>query len=273
MKRILIPTDFSPCAKNALQVGAMIAEATGAEILLLHILYSPIGLEKLPKKMAQYPEIKAAVNKTIKAFKKEESHPALKQVKVTTKIDVGTPAVTILSTAKSWKADLMVIGSHGLDDSEHPFVGSNAQKVLRGAGCPVLSVQKNHRIKDFKEVIFASNFDQDSGKSFEKILEFAKAFNATIELLHINTPISFKNTRTINAQMDAFAKKFPKTKFKRQHYTDFDVHTGIANYLKDNPSGLVALGTQPRFRQPSYTLGFTESVVYHSPVPVLSMNL
>lgn len=273
MKRILIPTDFSPCAKNALHIGAMIAEATGAEILLVHILYSPLGLEKLPPKMAEYPEIKAAVSKTKKALKKEESIPVLKNVTVSSRIDIGTPAVDIVGISKSWKADLLVIGSHGLDEFDHPFVGSNAQKILRGAECPVLSVQKNHKLKDIKELIFASNFDENSIKPFEKVLELAKAFSATVEFLHINTPISFKNTRTINAQMDAFEKKFPKGKFKRTLYTDFDVHTGIANYLKDNPHGIVALGTRTRYRQPSYTLGFTESVAYHSPVPVLSVNL
>lgn len=223
--------------------------------------------------MAEYPEIKKAVSNARKLLKKEEGLATLKDIKVETKIDIGTPAQNILLTAKSWKADMIIIGSHGLEESQHPFVGSNAQKVLRGAECPVLSVQKNHKIKDIGKVIFASNFDDNSVKPFEKILDLAKAFQATIELLHVNTPIEFKNTRTIHAQMDAFEKQFPKSKFTRTLYTDFDVHTGVANYLEDNSNGIVALCTRTRFKKPSYTLGITESVAYHSPVPVLSVNM
>jgi nucleotide-binding universal stress UspA family protein len=274
MKRILIPADFSPCARNALQIGALIAGTTGAKILLLHILYSPLGLEKLPTKTAEYPEIKEAMSSARKLLKKEEDLALLKDIKVETKIEIGTPAQNILSTAKSWKADMIIIGSHGLEESEHLFVGSNAQKVLHGAECPVLSVQKNHKIKDIRKLIFASrNFDCNSTKPFEKILNLAKAFRATVELLHVNTPIEFKNTRTIHAQMDAFEKQFPTTKFTRTLYTDFDVHTGVVNYLKKKNNGIVALCTRTRFKIPSYTLGVNESVAYHSPVPMLSVNL
>ncbi|MCU0397811.1 MAG: universal stress protein [Cyclobacteriaceae bacterium] len=273
MKRILIPTDFSPCAKNAVQIGATVAKATGAEILLLHILYSPLGLEKLPPKMAEYPEIQEAITKAKKSLEKEVNSKALEGVEVETQIDIGTPAQNILATAKSWKADLIIIGTHGMQESDHPFVGSNAQKVIRGADCPVLSVQKDHKIKSLDKFIFASTFDERSVKPFEKILDLAKSLDASVELLHISTPINFKSTRTINSTIDSFTKNFPKSKLSRALYTDFEVHTGIANYLEDNPEGIVALATRTREHQPSYTLGVTESVAYHSPVPVLSLVL
>lgn len=271
MKRILIPTDFSPCAKNALQVGAEIARSTGAEILLLHVLYSPL-LEKLPARIAEYPEIKKEVNSIEVALSKELKSPALTGLSVETKIEIGTPSPLVLASAKSWKADLIVIGSHGQEESTHPFVGSNAQKILRGAECPVLSVKTNHSIKDLKNFIFASNFEEGTTKAFSKILEIAKALRGSIQLLHINTIITFKNTGMINAQIDSFEKNYPNEKFSRTLYTDFDVHSGIANYLKDNSRGIVSLVTRAKSKQPSYTLGVAESVAYHSPVPVLSVN-
>ncbi|MCU0357076.1 MAG: universal stress protein [Cyclobacteriaceae bacterium] len=273
MKRILIPTDFSPCAQNATQVGAAIAKATGAEILLLHIIYSPLGLEKLPSKLADYPEMKEAVLKAKRQLNKEVSSAALKKLKVETKLDVGTPARDIVYYTKSWKADLVAIGTHGTAEADHPFVGSNAQKVLRGADCPVLSVQKNHTVKNLKKFVFASNFDERSIKPFEKILVLAKALNASVEFLHICTPINFKSTRTIQTMMDNFAQNFPDVKFTRALYTDFEVHNGISSYLEENPQGIVALATRTRQYQPSYTLGVTESVAFHSPVPVLSVNM
>lgn len=273
MKRILIPTDFSPCAKNALQIGAAIAKTSKAELLLLHVLYSPIGLEKLPAKLSDYPDVKAAVSKTKDLFKKELANPVLKGIPVDTKIDVGSAAPTILYTARSWKADLIVIGSHGITEADHPFVGSNAQKVIRGAECPVLAVQKDHTIKNLKQLTFASSFDGGNVKPCEKILDIASVLKVSVHLLHVNTPVEFRNSQEINSLVDNFEKNFPKEKFTRALYDDYDVHSGVANYMKENPKGIVALTTRTRHRKPSYTLGFTESVAYHSPVPVLIVNM
>lgn len=272
MKRILIPTDFSACAKNALQFGAAIASVTGAEILLLHVVYTTTGLEKLPENLDDYPEVKTTVGKAKTAFKREKESIALKNIKVTTHIEVGTPFQVILFTAKKWKADLIIVGSHGVEEFNQPFVGSNAQKVLRGAECPVLSVQKNHSIKNLKKLTYASNFEPGSEKASAKILEIAGALNSKIQLLFVNTPINFKDTKYINERLDWFEKTADKVKFTRAIYCDYDVNRGIANYLSDKKDGIAALVTRTRQGLPSYTLGIAESVAYLSPVPVLSMN-
>lgn len=272
MKRILIPTDFSSCAKNALKIGATMASTTGSEILLVHILYSPLGLEKLSPRVARYPEVTEALADAKEALKKEMKNPALKGIKVESMIEIGAPAPLILAKAKSWKADLLVIGLHGMEESTHPFVGSNAQKILRGAECPVLSVKADHSMKELRNIIFASNFEEMNPKAFEKVLGIAKALDAKIKLLHVNTVMNFKNTNLIHSQIDSFEKTFPDVAFSRTLYSDNDIHSGISNYLKQNSQGIVALITRARNKQPSYTLGVTEGVAFHSSVPVLSVN-
>jgi len=272
MKRILIPTDFSACAKNALQFGAAIASATGAEIQLLHVIYTTTGLEKIPEKLDAYPEVKAAIGKAKTAFKREIDNPLLKNVKVTTQLDIGTPFQVILLSARRWKPDLIIVGSHGAEEFNHPFVGSNAQKVMRGAECPVLSVQKSHSIKNLKKLTYASNFEPGSEKASARILEIAHDLSAKVQLLYVNTPINFKDTKYINERLDWFEKTANKVKFTRAIHCDYDVNRGIANYLNDKKDGIAALVTRTRQGLPSYTLGIAESVAYLSPVPVLSMN-
>jgi nucleotide-binding universal stress UspA family protein len=272
MKRILIPTDFSACAKNALQFGAAIAAVTGAEILLLHVIYTTTGLENIPEKLDDYPEVNAAVTNAKTSFKRENDNPALKNIKVTTQLDVGTPFQVILLTAKRWKPDLIIMGSHGAEEVNHPFVGSNAQKVLRGAECPVLSVQKSHSVKNLKKLTYASNFEPGSEKASTKILGIAEALGAKVNLLFVNTPLNFRDTKYINERLDWFEKTAENVKFTRAIYCDYDVNRGVANYLSDKKDGIAALVTRTRQGLPSYTLGIAESVAYLSPVPVLSMN-
>ncbi len=272
MKRILIPTDFSPCAKNAIKVGVQLAAETGAEILLLHVIYTTLGLEEIPSRLADYPEVKSAVAKGKNALQREVDSALLKNIKVTSTIDVGTPSQIILWTGRKWKSDLIIMGSHGTEELNSPFVGSTAQKVLRGADSPVLCVQTNHTLKNLKQVTFASNFEQGSEKAALTLLAFAKTMNATVELLYVNTPLNFKDSKYIQERFDWFVKNSIKLRYSRAIHCDYDVQKGIANYLANAKDGIVSLVTRTRQGLPSYTLGIAESVAYVSPVPVLSVK-
>lgn len=270
MKRILIPTDFSACAKNALKVGFELATELKAEILLLHVIYTTNGLEKFPEELTNFPELKRAVTKAKQHLKQDEEQ--YKKIAITTQVEIGTPFQVILATAKKWKPDLIIMGSHGTAEKNHPFVGSNAQKVLRGADCPVLSVQKNHTLKNLKRLTFASNFEDGCEKAAAGIMEFAQTVKAQVELLYVNTPINFKDTHYIQERFKWFEKKNNKLKFTQAIHCDYDVHRGIAHFLADEKQGIAGIVTRTRKGLPTYTLGIAESVTYHSPVPVLSVN-
>lgn len=270
MKRILIPTDFSACAKNALKVGSELAAELKAEIVLLHVIYTSNGLERLPENLAKYPELKNAVAKTKQHLKRDQEH--YEKLTITTQLEIGTPFQVILATAKKWKADLIIMGSHGTAEKDHPFVGSNAQKVLRGADCPVLSVQKNHTLKNIKKLTFASNFEDGCEKAAAGIMDFAQTVKAQVQLLYVNTPLNFKDTHYIQERFQWFEKKNSKLKFSYAIHCDYDVHRGIAHFLEGEKKGIAGIVTRTRKGLPSYTLGVAESVAYHSPVPVLSIN-
>ena len=108
--------------KKCFKIGAAIASATKAEILLLHVIYTTTGLEKIPERLADYPDVKSAVLKAKNALKNEEQSSILKGVKVTTSVDIGTASPVILFTARKWKADLIIMGSHGMEEASHPLL-------------------------------------------------------------------------------------------------------------------------------------------------------
>lgn len=269
MKRILIPTDFSACAKNALKIGTELAAELKAEIVLLHVVYAFNGMEKIPENLSGYPELKRAVNRATQQLKREQER--YKKVAITTQLEIGTPFQAVLTTAKKWKADLIIMGSYGTRE-KNIFIGSNAQKVLRGAECPVLSVHKNHTLKNLRKLTFASNFEDGCDRAVAGIMNFAQTVKAQVQLLYVNTPLNFKDTFYIHERFKWFEKKNKKLKFTQAIHCDYDVHSGIANFLKSEKQGIAGIATRTRKGLPSYTLGNTESVIYNSPVPVLSVN-
>ncbi|MBI5760629.1 MAG: universal stress protein [Planctomycetales bacterium] len=143
LKRILFPTDFSPNANAALAYATALAEQFGAELHVLHVMVEPAVI--IPEPGAFYP-----IPDTLLADIKEQSEKALNQVpdpqwcqgKVVQRVlRRGTPFVEIVRYAKEANADLVVLGTHGRGGLAHVLLGSVAEKVVRKAPCPVLTVR------------------------------------------------------------------------------------------------------------------------------------
>ena len=136
--RILVPVDFSPSSRAALESAADLAQHFGAAIHLVHVV-PMFPATTLPDFI---PETKF----TEEATKEAERHFAVvikdltgKGIKLSSSVEVGDDvASAILETVESVKADMVVISTHGLT-GWHPLVfGSIAEKVMKLVACPVL---------------------------------------------------------------------------------------------------------------------------------------
>jgi len=141
--RILHPTDFSECASNAEQHAVNLARALGAELLLLHVVVeTPLygeGLFGRADPTAFYDAQRAWASRTLdeRARKIREATGLPVRVLVCT----GAPAVDIADTARREDVDLVVLGTHGRGTLDRLLIGSVADRVIRTAPCPVLSVK------------------------------------------------------------------------------------------------------------------------------------
>ncbi len=141
IKRILVPTDFSSHAHDALNYARSLAEQFDARLTLLHV-FEPINLayETVSAQMvecAQRAEDDARKLLTeLQTTVKAAPGPAIHAVFVT-----GRPAEKIVEMAAKLKQDLIVISTHGYTGLRHLFLGSVAERVLRHATCPVWVVR------------------------------------------------------------------------------------------------------------------------------------
>lgn len=148
-KRLLVPHDFSPCSAHALDVATTLAEPGQAELTLLHV--SP-----LPPNLPADARVAAADGTTLLSIDELLTSGARRQLaaiaaplkarglRVQTLARVtepGSPADAILHIARELESDLIVLGTHGRTGLAHLLLGSVAEKVIRGAHVPVLSVR------------------------------------------------------------------------------------------------------------------------------------
>lgn len=142
-KRILVPVDFSETARAAMETAVDLAAKFDAEVLLVHAYpipgYTfPDGSAVASSRMLQELADEAARHLD------EWRELALKAgaARVSTDTAVGDPAGEIVRLAAEKKADLVVMGTHGRTGIEHALMGSIAERVVRRAKCPVLTVRK-----------------------------------------------------------------------------------------------------------------------------------
>jgi len=140
IKKILVPVDFSPHARRAQQVAVELAKAFGAEIHLLHAYSLPVTV--VGPYDYQIPAAMLAELRESAARRLDQEVKALagSGVPVTALITEGVPTQAIVDAAERLGADLIVMGTRGLTGLKHVVLGSVAERTIRHARCPVLTL-------------------------------------------------------------------------------------------------------------------------------------
>lgn len=143
LDRILVPTDFSEFSKPALAYACGLAEQFGSELHLLHVLQDLVAM--VPEPGLAFPppgdylqELKATAERTLLTMPDAEWAVGKTVVRETR---LGTPFLEIIRYSKENDIDLIVLGTHGRTGLTHVLLGSVAEKVVRKAPCPVLTVR------------------------------------------------------------------------------------------------------------------------------------
>jgi nucleotide-binding universal stress UspA family protein len=146
-KTILVPVDFSPCSDEAFRIACRMAELCGAKVLVLHVIdtsalaaFNRLGLLAVPSDAA--PQRRRLRHHARLKVRELLESKAAGDVKMTRLIVEGAPFVEIAKVARTGDIDLVVMGTYGgrSGSVDKIFFGSTAEKVVRTAGCPVLTV-------------------------------------------------------------------------------------------------------------------------------------
>ena len=141
LKRLLVPTDFSDSARHALTYGISFAREYKAELLLLHVeenLTVGYASDLFPVPMAEvFDEISGFARTELAKLAAQARE---KEIAVRELVVQGKPSAEIIRVAKEETADMIVLGTHGKGMLDKALFGSTAERVIRRAPCPVLTV-------------------------------------------------------------------------------------------------------------------------------------
>jgi len=138
-KKILCPTDFSPASQAAVDLAAGLARREHAELRLLHVVEVEPALPTDPNFVMRVPEYEQILHADAQ-HQLDALAAGFEPVKVRTSIGHGDPGNEIVRIAEEGAVDLIVMGTHGRTGLEHVVFGSVAEKVVRNAHRPVLTI-------------------------------------------------------------------------------------------------------------------------------------
>ncbi|MFC2171985.1 universal stress protein [Acidobacteriota bacterium] len=191
VKRILYPTDFSSCARQALPHAVLLAQEHQAE---LHMLHAVVLHENDPHKPEHHFDDPASLRKLLR---KKIAEQMVEDIK-TSKEEVPkvfqeqrrgiASAHVILEYAKEKDIDIIVMGSHGRRGVKRLLLGSVAEEVVREASCPVMTIRE---VKDSKpaesltNVLVPVDFSKHSIQALGYAVEIGSAYKSKLHLLHV----------------------------------------------------------------------------------------
>ena len=248
MKRILVPVDFSKEAEAAARVAANIAKKTNSEIFLVHMLELPVSTID-PAEMntiSSEPQIIYFMKLAHKKFETFKKLSFFKGLRVIETVQFQHAFSGIIDESTKNNIDLIVMGSQGASGLQEMFIGSNTEKVVRKSKVPVLVIKKDIKKFDIKNILFASDFNKESKSTFQRVIDFAKLFDAKINLLYVNTIHNFNTSDNIEKRIAKFMKDFDFDNYKTNIYNDISIEKGILSFGRKINADLIALNTHGR---------------------------
>lgn len=274
MKKILVPTDFSPQAENALKVAAQLAKKHSCEIYLLHVLEIPLHEVDALSSYNDLPEAIYFMKLAHKQFEALKEKDYLQNLVIHETVEFHEIFKGVFQVCKKHNIDLIIMGSNGVSGLREMLIGSNTEKVVRTSQTPVLVVKNEHNTFHVKNFVFASDFKDESKLPYEKAIGFAKVLDAKIHLLMVNTPTKFITSAKAEHRMKTFAEAFKFKKYTFNVYNDLSIEKGIMNFSQSINADLIGMSTHGRQGISHFFNGsISEDLVNHAKRPVITFKI
>ncbi|MCM0041333.1 MAG: universal stress protein [Algoriphagus sp.] len=282
MIHILVPFDFSKEATYALGFATKLSTTyVNLHISLVHVVEYPLnatvgtlggGLDLLSDYQSQvfFQELIEQRKKDLARISDQFSSP---RYTMDALIQVGNMFREISSVIAEKKPDLIVMGSSGTSGWEEFWIGSNAEKIVRHATCPVLTIKGETDPNQLKKVVFASNFQELDSLVASRIKNMQQIFDAVFYFVFVNTPGDFKTSREASSLLEKFIHEFKFQDIPTQIYNSLSEEAGILEFADDIEADLIAMTTHGRTGILHLLTGsIAEDVVNHSKRPVWTLK-
>ncbi len=275
VRQILVPTDFSETASLAIQHAGFMARLFKAEINLIHIMKPITSAVPLPELTFGADTVKTLQDAIQNRLNEEAANIKSKYgVNVTTFLNMGGVATGIKEVADECKADIVIMGTHGVSGFEEFFIGSNAYRVITTIEIPVLTVQKQAEKIGFTNILLPIDSSLHTRDKLSVACTMAEKYGATIHVMGILTPEHSQEEKQMQvriSQVEEFLTKH-KIPFKTTVRKAENISKASYEMAKEIKADLIVIMSDQEPSTDLFLGPFAQQIVNRSKIPVLTIT-
>lgn len=261
----MCPTDFSECSLNAIEYAAKLGEKYQADLILFHVLNQEDYRKLSPLDTAGTNQINFITEKltNLKEAVIQESIPkGLKSCEIAYR--KGKIVHDTLEYSSLINADLIVVGTEGINNLRENIIGSRASRIVETAQVDVLVIPRRVFFKSPKKLVYASDYLEEDKLAIQKIVEIARFYDSEIDLVHVSSThkaIDKSLHMTMIEEIQPFIS-YDKVNFVLKTFRD-DLALGLENYLNVAKADMLFTMSKKRsFFEQIFTKSVSKKMAY-----------
>jgi len=271
MKQIIVAIDFSKTSLNALAYGIHIANKAKADVQMVwvdnttseEVVFEGFAHEERNEKIALLKELQENYSKSLKGGKLDY------------KTRKGKVYIEIAHQAKCINADLIVLGTHGVSGFEEFWIGSNANRIVTNAPCPLITLRHDFKVGDIHKIVLPIDSSQETRQKIPVVSQIAQLYKSEIHILSLYST----NLKSVHKRVDHYVQHVvdyfeeKKIRYAAVKQESENITRATIDYAQATGADLIAIMTEQGTTTANIFLGpYAQQMVNHSPVPVLSMR-
>jgi nucleotide-binding universal stress UspA family protein len=271
IKKVLVPVDFSPPSRLALDHGVVIARKFGARLLLLNVVEAFWSvMYTLPDEIARIED--SHRNQAWRMLTATMTPEDRNEVDHRILIRAGDIQNEIMDTIREQAIDMVVMGTHGRGLVARTLIGSVTRSILRNSPAPILTVCCVSRMLSFDRILFATDFSETCDQAFRFTVELARSLSSNLCIVHAingSDPLHEGAKLKLDEMTELGAgQQINVTTLIR----DGDPAEAIFQAAEDTRSDMIAIGVRKKPALERVLFGaIAERIIRESRLPVLSI--
>jgi nucleotide-binding universal stress UspA family protein len=274
MKTIIVPTDFSPIATNAMNFAVDMALDIHASVLLLHVYQVPVSMTDVPVVLVSVEELKKSSEEKLEELKQSLTHITSGKLKIYTEAKLGDVVDELEDLCKHIQPFAVVMGTKGASGLERILFGSTALTAIRHLTWPVIVVPPGKEYgKGIKKIGFACDFRQVvESTPVQFIKQTIKEFNAELHVLNVD--YENKQFKPDTPEQSLLLHTLLEDANPNYHFiNNIDVEDGINEFAEiNNLDLLITIPKKHKLLEGLFKPSSTKQLVTQSHVPVMCVH-
>jgi len=274
MKTIIVPTDFSPIATNAMNFAADMAVNINASLTLLHVYQVPVSMTDVPVVMVSADELRKSSEEKLEILKQDLAHITSGKIKIYTEARLGDVSDELEDICKHVQPFAVIMGTKGTSGVERILFGSTTLTAIRHLKWPVIVVPLGKEYRTgIKKIGFACDFDKVvESTPIQFIKNMVKEFGAELHVLNVDH--ENKHFKPGTPEESLMLHTLLEDLNPQYHFIDNDdIEDGINEFVETNNIDLlITIPKKHKLLDGIFKPSSTKQLVTKSHVPVMCVH-